>query len=108
MRERGEGGRGCVEGSPARQKQVGFVQRCGAGIRRVSMCHSLRDNPVYRVEDLAGFGGFVQASKATLGSGDVTPTTFEGELWVRAEALVDYEMLGLLVSMLASKVARPS
>ena len=53
----------CVEGRPARRLRVGFNQRCGAGIRRVSMCHALRDNRVYHVEDLACFGvwskGFV-------------------------------------------------
>ena len=42
----------------------------------------------------------------TLGFGDVTPATFEGELWVGAEVLSGYLMLGLLVSILANKVAR--
>jgi len=44
----------------------------------------------------------------TLGFGDVTPATFEGELWVGAEVLVGYLVLGLLISILANKVARRS
>jgi hypothetical protein len=42
----------------------------------------------------------------TLGFGDVTPASFDGELWVGAEVLSGYLMLGLLVSILANKVAR--
>ncbi|MCH7870453.1 MAG: pentapeptide repeat-containing protein [Planctomycetes bacterium] len=42
----------------------------------------------------------------TLGFGDVTPATLAGELWVGAEVIAGYLMLGLLVSILANKVAR--
>ena len=42
----------------------------------------------------------------TLGFGDVTPATLVGELWVGAEVIAGYLMLGLLVSILANKVAR--
>ncbi len=41
-------GRYRVEGRPARRLRVRFNQRCGAEIRRLSMCHPLRDNPVYQ------------------------------------------------------------
>lgn len=39
-------GRDCVEGRAARRQRVGFNQRCGTGIRRVSM--SLFDLPARR------------------------------------------------------------
>lgn len=44
----------------------------------------------------------------TLGFGDVKPKCTAGEIWVVAEVILGYVMLGLLVSILANKVARRS
>ncbi len=44
----------------------------------------------------------------TLGFGDVTPKSLEGEFWVCAEVILGYLTLGLIVSILANKVARRS
>ncbi len=42
----------------------------------------------------------------TLGFGDVTPITTTGQMVVTAEVILGYLTLGLLVSILANKVAR--
>jgi len=42
----------------------------------------------------------------TLGFGDVTPTTRAAGWWVMAEVVLGYIMLGMLISILANKVAR--
>jgi hypothetical protein len=44
----------------------------------------------------------------TLGFGDISPKTALGEIIVSSEVLVGYTMLGLLLSVLAEKVARRS
>jgi sorbitol-specific phosphotransferase system component IIC len=44
----------------------------------------------------------------TLGFGDVTPRTVRGELFVTLEVIIGYLTLGLLISILANKVARRS
>lgn len=44
----------------------------------------------------------------TLGFGDVTPLNRAAEIWITLEVILGYGMLGLLISILASKVARRS
>jgi uncharacterized protein YjbI with pentapeptide repeats len=44
----------------------------------------------------------------TLGFGDVTPKTEEASILVMAEVIIGYIMLGLLISILANKLARRS
>ncbi len=44
----------------------------------------------------------------TLGFGDVTPTTQEAAWWVMAEVVTGYVMLGGLISIFATKLARRS
>jgi len=46
----GNGGDG-VECPRRRRYPMGFNQRCGAGIRQISVCHPLRDNPVYHADN---------------------------------------------------------
>ena len=41
----------------------------------------------------------------TLGFGDVTPLNRAGEIWVTAEVILGYLMLGLLISIMANKIA---
>ena len=42
----------------------------------------------------------------TLGFGDITPKTHEAAMWVMAEVILGYVMLGGLISILATKLAR--
>ncbi len=42
----------------------------------------------------------------TLGFGDITPQTHTGAIWVAAEVITGYVMLGGLIAILASKLAR--
>lgn len=42
----------------------------------------------------------------TLGFGDVTPTNLAGEIWVTAEVILGYVMLGGLISIFSTKLAR--
>ena len=44
----------------------------------------------------------------TLGFGDVVPKTNEAAWWVMAEVIVGYIMLGGLISIFATKIARRS
>lgn len=44
----------------------------------------------------------------TLGFGYVTPLNRAGEIWVTAEVILGYLMLGLLISIMANKIARRS
>ncbi|MDP8254773.1 MAG: pentapeptide repeat-containing protein [Candidatus Alcyoniella australis] len=44
----------------------------------------------------------------TLGFGDIAPKTLEAAYWVMAEVIVGYVMLGGLISILATKLARRS
>jgi hypothetical protein len=44
----------------------------------------------------------------TLGSGDITPLNTAGQLFVLTEVLIGYVILGLLISILANKIARRS
>jgi len=44
----------------------------------------------------------------TLGFGDVTPQNLAGEIWITTEVIVGYIMLGGLISILATKLARRS
>ncbi len=44
----------------------------------------------------------------TLGFGDITPKTPEATRWVMAEVIIGYIMLGGLISIFATKVARRS
>ena len=44
----------------------------------------------------------------TLGFGDVKPSNLAGEIFVVIEVLLGYMMLGLLISILANKIARRS
>jgi hypothetical protein len=44
----------------------------------------------------------------TLGFGDIAPKTTLGEIIVSTEVVIGYTMLGLLLSVLAEKVARRS
>lgn len=44
----------------------------------------------------------------TLGFGDITPSNLTGEVFVTIEVLLGYVMLGLLISILANKIARRS
>ena len=44
----------------------------------------------------------------TLGFGDVIPTTQEAAWWVMAEVIAGYVMLGGLISIFATKLARRS
>ncbi len=43
---------------------------------------------------------------STLGFGDVHPVTFKARMWVMAEVMIGYIMLGGLISILANKLAR--
>ena len=42
----------------------------------------------------------------TLGFGDVTPKTIEAAYWIMSEVILGYIMLGGLISILATKLAR--
>lgn len=44
----------------------------------------------------------------TLGFGDITPNTTGAAYWVMAEVILGYIALGLLIAILANKVARRS
>jgi len=44
----------------------------------------------------------------TLGFGDVTPNTLTAAIIVMVEVILGYSMLGMLISVLANKVARRS
>jgi hypothetical protein len=44
----------------------------------------------------------------TLGFGDVTPITVAARRWVMLEVIIGYIMLGGLISIFASKLARRS
>ena len=44
----------------------------------------------------------------TLGFGDVVPCTTEASIWVSIEVILGYFMLGGLISILATKLARRS
>ncbi|WP_407635548.1 potassium channel family protein [Fundidesulfovibrio putealis] len=43
---------------------------------------------------------------STLGFGDIHPVTPEARIWVMAEVMLGYIMLGGLISILANKLAR--
>jgi hypothetical protein len=58
-----------------------------------------------------GFGTAVYYSVVTfttLGFGDITPKTLEAAYWVTAEVVVGYIMLGGLISILSTQLARRS
>lgn len=58
-----------------------------------------------------GFSSMVYYSVVTfttLGFGDVTPNTQEAAWWVMAEVIAGYVMLGGLISIFATKLARRS
>lgn len=51
---------------------------------------------------------FAVVTFTTLGFGDVTPSTLEGEIAITIEVVLGYVMLGALISIMANKVARRS
>ncbi len=62
--------------------------------------------PTYRHR--INISGLLIVTFTTLGFGDVTPKTTKAALWVMAEVVVGYIMLGGLISILANKLARRS
>lgn len=65
-------------------------------------------NPTFKDEISSKFSPFYFSivTFTTLGFGDITPTNQAGQIWVTAEVVLGYIMLGGLISILANKLAR--
>jgi uncharacterized protein YjbI with pentapeptide repeats len=96
------------------------ILRCGLWALLIALCFGLffqafPDNFEFNTERRQASGGtwwtyfyYSIVTFTTLGFGDVTPKTLTGEILVTFEVIFGYLALGLLISILADKVARRS
>ena len=77
-----------------------------AGPSRSSVRHSLAGPWLLYAETWFTPYYFSVVTFTTLGFGDVIPACWQGELLVTIEVILGYVTLGLLISILANKVAR--
>jgi len=68
----------------------------------------LAKEPGYNPQDWAPMLYYSVVTFTTLGFGDIVPRTQEAAWWIMAEVVMGYFMLGGLITILATKLARRS